>query len=366
MFNNILLITQKFQLYGELTGAELFSSGHIHDTYVATYNQGGTPVKYVIQRINNHVFKEPAKLMHNMVRILEHIRVKLISSDESDFSRKVLSLIPTRDGQQYYNDGAENFWRVFVYIERARTFDIIETEEMAFEAAKAFGHFQKLLVDLPKPRLHETIPDFHNTPKRFATLLSAVENDVCDRAKSVKKEIEFCLKHKAVTEVLLNLHAKGDIPERVTHNDTKINNVMLDNNTGKGVCVLDLDTVMPGLTLYDFGDMMRTATNPAQEDEADLSKVNMQMPMFEAIARGFLESTSDMLNKSEKEHLAFGGILITLEVGIRFLTDHLLGDTYFKIHRRNQNLDRARAQFKLVESMESQRDAMNAFIQKII
>jgi hypothetical protein len=276
-----------------------------------------------------------------------------------DFSRRVLTLIPTRSGLCYHQDEQGNFWRAYLFIEQARTYDAVESTQQAFEAAKAYGCFQKLLADLPAPRLHDTIPDFHHTPKRFAALVKAVEQDVANRAGLAKAEIEFALKRAAITDVLI----KANLPERVTHNDTKFNNVMLDDATGEGICVVDLDTLMPGLALYDFGDMVRTTTSPAKEDECDLTRVQMQFPMFEALVRGYLASAGDFLTASEKQLLAFSGKLITFEIGIRFLTDFLGGDTYFKVHRNGHNLDRCRTQFKLVESIEQQEEPMNKLVE---
>jgi aminoglycoside phosphotransferase (APT) family kinase protein len=249
-------------------------------------------------------------------------------------------LIPTLDGAAVYRDETGDFWRVYLFIEKARTYDAVQSEAQAFQAAKAFGLFQRQLADLPVPRLHDTIPDFHHTPKRFAALEKAIESDPLNRAEQVKAEIEFALRRKAIASVLLD----AQLPERVTHNDTKFNNVMLDDVTGEGICVIDLDTVMPGLVLYDFGDMIRTTTSPAKEDEPDLSRV---------------------LTAAEKSHLAFSGKLITFEIGLRFLTDFLMGDTYFKIHRPNHNLDRCRTQFRLVESIEQQEERMNVLIDSI-
>jgi Ser/Thr protein kinase RdoA (MazF antagonist) len=237
--------------------------------------------------------------------------------------------------------------------------DVVESPAQAFAAAQAFGQFQKLLTDLPAPRLHDTIPDFHHTPKRFAALEKFVAADTGNRAALAKPEIEFALRHQAICGVLLD----AQLPERVTHNDTKINNVLLDDATGEGVCVIDLDTVMPGLALYDFGDMVRTTTSPVKEDERDLTKVTMQFPMFEALVRGYLASASAFLTPAEKQQLAFAGKLITFEIGIRFLTDFLAGDPYFKIHREEHNLDRCRTQFKLVESIEQQEAQMNKSVE---
>ena len=343
---------------GEFIKAAPYGSGHINDTYCAEFDQGGAPVRYIIQRINHLIFKNPPALMENIQRVTTHLAQK--SDGASDASRRVLTLIPARDGQSYYCDAQGDHWRVYIYIEKARTFDAVENTRQAFEAARAFGQFQKLLSDLPAPRLHDTIPDFHHTPKRFAALEKAIEADVVNRAQLAKAEIAFAVRRKAATSVLLDAR----LPERVTHNDTKLNNVMLDDATGEGICVIDLDTVMPGLALYDFGDMVRTTTSPSKEDERDLSKVTMQFPMFEALARGYL-SAADFLTPPEKKLLPFSGQLITLEIGLRFLTDFLAGDTYFKVHRDGQNLDRCRTQFKLVESIEEQEAAMIKLVETI-
>ena len=273
----------------------------------------------------------------------------------------MLRLIPARDGRAWHVDAEGNHWRAYHFIEKARTYDAVESTEQAFQAARAFGRFQELLAGLPAPRLHDTIPDFHHTPKRFKALEKAIAADVAGRAILVKPEIEFALARQSITGVLLD----ANLPERVTHNDTKFNNVMLDDATGEGICVIDLDTVMPGLAPYDFGDMVRTTTSPAMEDEQDLSKVTMQFPMFEALVRGYLSSAGEFLTKAEKDLLAFSGRLITFEIGIRFLTDYLAGDTYFKVHRNGHNLDRCRTQFKLIESIEQQEEKMDRLVESL-
>jgi hypothetical protein len=351
-------VARHFDLRGDFVSASPYGSGHINDTYCAVVDQSGTRVRYVAQRINHHIFKNPPALMENIRRVTEHLIQK--SAGQPDLSRRVLTLIPARGGPAFHCDAQGNYWRVYLFIEKARTFDAVETAQQAFQAAKAFGQFQKLLSDLPAPRLHDTIPDFHHTPKRFAALEKAIEADVANRAQLAKDEIAFALHRKAATSVLLDAH----LPERVTHNDTKFNNVMLDDATGEGICVIDLDTVMPGLALYDFGDMVRTTTSPAKEDERDLTKVTMQFPMFEALARGYL-STADFLTAAEKKLLPFSGKLITFEIGLRFLTDFLAGDTYFKVHRDGHNLDRCRTQFKLVQSIEEQEPAMHKLMDSI-
>ncbi len=354
-------ISKQFQIYGEILHAETCKIGHINETYSATYRQGGTKVRYIHQKINQTVFRDPICLMSNVVRVTRHIRQKLEQLNATDITRRCLTIVPTRKGDSFYRNGNGECWRTFVFVEGVQTFECVQTPPQAFEAGKAFGHFQSLLVDLPGERLVETIPDFHNARKRFAALQKAVEDDHLNRAEAAKKEIDFALKHEAVVDVILNALAKKKIPERVTHNDTKFNNVMLDVESGEAMCVVDLDTVMPGCALYDFGDMVRTTTSPTLEDERDLSKVRMQMPMFKKLAEGYLSTAGQFLTKAEKSYIAFAGKLITFTIGLRFLTDHLAGDTYFRIHRPSHNLDRARTQFKLVESIEQQEEAMQKF-----
>jgi len=361
--HDIRSVAENFQILADFQSAEPYGTGHINDTYAATYSQGGRPIRYIHQRINQNIFKNCPDLMENIERVTEHLRAKLAC--QTDVTRRALTLVPARDGRMFHIDAQGECWRTYVFIEEARTYDAVESTKQAFEAAKAFGQFQGLLADLPSPRLHDTIPDFHDTPKRFAALEKAIEADAANRAQTARAEIEFALRHKPITGRLIDLQARGALPERTTHNDTKFNNVMLDDATQEGICVIDLDTVMPGLALYDFGDMVRTTTSPALEDERDLSKVCMQFPMFEALVRGYLASTGNVLNKAEKQELAFSGKLITFEIGIRFLADYLAGDVYFKVHREGHNLDRCRTQFKLVESIEQQEEAMNRLVEGI-
>jgi len=341
-------VARQFAIRGDFVSAEPYGSGHINDTFCVLFDQGGTRVRYIFQRINHHIFKQPVALMENIQRVTAHLGQAV--AFEPDASRRVLGLISSRAGQPFYRDASGYYWRVYLFIEKARTYDAVQSPAQAFAAARAFGRFQQLLADLPAPRLHDTIPDFHHTPKRFAALQQAIEQDPVNRAASARAEIEFALRHQPITRVLLNAH----LPERVTHNDTKLNNVMLDDVTGEGVCVIDLDTVMPGLALYDFGDMVRTTTSPAKEDERDLSQVTLQFPMFEALVKGYLSTAGAFLTREEKGLLAFSGQLITFEIGVRFLTDYLAGDTYFKVHREGHNLDRCRTQFRLVESIREQ------------
>lgn len=355
-------ISKQFQIYGKILHAETFKIGHINETYSATYDQGGNRVRYIHQKINKNVFKEPPAVMKNLVRVTSHIRAKLEAQDVPDLTRRSLIVIPTRDGQSYFHNGDGEYWRSFIFVEGTQTFEAVQNPRQAFEAGRAFGEFQLYLVDLEGQRLLETIPDFHNTRKRFSALKDALEHDHYNRAKDAKAEIEFALSRESIVDVILNAMAKGRIPERITHNDTKFNNVMLDTKTGRAMCVVDLDTVMPGCALYDFGDMVRTTTSPTLEDEKDLSKVRMQMPMFKKLAEGYLSTAGNFLTKVEKSLIAFSGKLITYEIGLRFLTDYLSGDTYFRIHRPAHNLDRCRTQFKLVESIERHEESMQKYV----
>lgn len=355
-------ISRQFQIYGEILHAEPCKIGHINETYTATYGQGGVQVRYIHQKINTSVFKDPDGLTENLLRVLHHIRAKLEASGATDVTRRVVTLVPTRDGRPFYRNKSGDCWRTFVFVERVKTYEAVETTAQAYQAGRAFGDFQAQLVDLPGKRLHETIPDFHHTPKRFEALQQSVLEDRLNRASNARDEIGFALKRERIAGVIVSGLAKGKVPERVTHNDTKFNNVMLDTASGEAMCVVDLDTVMPGCVLYDFGDMVRTTTSPTLEDEPDLSKVQMRMPMFKALAKGYVEHTSSFLTKAEKSLVAFSGKLITFTIGLRFLTDYLRGDTYFRVHRPNHNLDRARTQFKLVESIERQEEAMQKFV----
>lgn len=345
-----------FQILGDFKDAQRYGNGHINDTYVVTYNQSGRDIRYLLQRINHQIFKSPPALMGNIERATRHIRQKLEFLKEGDLSRKTLTLIPALDGQYYFQDIDANYWRIYLFVEGARTYDTVESTSQAFEVGRAFGKFQLLLSDLPADLFHVTIPDFHHTPKRFENLLKAIEEDRANRARGVRQEIDFALKRQSIVGKLVDLHSAGKIPERVVHNDTKLNNVMLDNATGEGICVIDLDTLMPGLSLYDFGDMVRTSTNAGAEDETDLSKVYFKTDFFESLARGYLEAADTLLNPVEKSLLPFSGKLITFEIGLRFLTDYLNGDVYFKIKRPEHNRDRSRTQFKLVSCIEEKEE----------
>jgi len=365
MQHNLKSIAKHFHIEGSFHNAKPFGSGHINDTFMVVCEKDGKAFRYVLQRINHEIFKNPPAMMENIIRVTNHIREKLQSYDRGLVARQLM-VIHTDNNTGCYKDENGNYWRMYNLIENAFTRDVMENDAQTFEAARMFGWFQRMLIDLPKPQLHETIPDFHNTPKRFRDFQRILKSDPCNRAGSVKAEIDFAIEHAWICDVLLNLVDNGQIPVRITHNDTKINNIMLDEKTGSGVCVIDLDTVMPGLSLYDFGDMVRTATTPAEEDEPDLSKVVMQMPRFEKLVKGFVQETGGFLTNAEKKHLVSGGKVIIFEQFIRFLGDHLAGDTYYKIHRKNHNLDRSRTQMKLLQSIIAQEEQMNDVIGRIL
>ena len=353
----------QFQFRGAISGLTPHGGGHINDTFLVTCQAPGAQARYILQHINRHVFHDPIAVMQNIERVTAHLAIE--EAGQPDRARRALQLVPAQDGRNWFVDAQGETWRAYRLIENALTYETATSTDQAFQAARAFGHFQQQLASLPPPRLHETIPDLHNTPKRFAALENAIAQaisaDAAGRAPFAQPEIDFARSRQAIAGVLLS----ANLPERITHNDTKFNNVLLDDKTGEAVCVIDLDTVMPGLALYDFGDMVRTTTSPAKEDEQDLTLVTMQFPMFEALVRGYLESAGAFLTPAERELLAFSGKVITFEIGIRFLTDYLAGDTYFKVHREGHNLDRCRAQFKLVESIEQQEEKMNRLVESV-
>ena len=361
---DIKSIVKHFHICGQLTEVRPLARGHINDTYVLTTNKNGHIVRYMLQRINHAVFKDPPSLMRNIIRVTEHIRSRMQSVDPDRASRQ-LTVIESDDGAGFHKDAEGNFWRIYNFIVGTVTYDTVQSAELAYEAARMFGWFQKMLIDLPGSPLYETICDFHNTPARLKTFQRVLKEDTCNRAKNAKAEIDFLFANAGFCDVLLNLAEGGKIPVRITHNDAKINNVMLDRTTNKGVCVIDLDTVMPGLSVYDFGDMVRTTTTLADEDERDLSKVTMNLPMFEALVRGFAEQTKLFLTSSEKKYLTFAAKLITFEQFVRFLTDYLAGDIYYKVHRGGHNLDRTRAQMKLVQSIIKQEEVMNEVVERV-
>jgi Ser/Thr protein kinase RdoA (MazF antagonist) len=351
-------VCAQFAIEGRFTDGRVHGSGHINDTYAVSLERDGRSARYVLQRINTRVFRNAEALMDNVARVCAHVMDRIAREGPPDADRRSLRLVPTRRGAPYFRDAQGGFWRVYHFIEGATSYDKVESPAQARVAARAFGRFQQLLADLPAPRLHETIPHFHDTRRRFDTLGRSIVTDVAGRAARAAPELDFARRREGLVDSLLSLQARGEIPERITHNDTKLNNVMLDDATGEALCIIDLDTVMPGLALYDFGDMARSATNAAAEDETDLSLVRMQMPVFAALVEGYRDGAGGFLNAAEVANLALAGRVITFEIGIRFLTDFLDGDIYFKTKRPEHNLDRARNQFALLRSMEEQREGM--------
>lgn len=357
-------ICDQFSLGGNFIEGGPHGNGHINETYAVRCQGPQGPVRYILQRINQRVFQDVPRLMDNIARVCHHLRGQIRVEPACQPPRQALTLVPTRSGENFHRDTAGACWRAYVFVENASTHDIVRSPALARAAACAFGNFQRQLAGLPGPRLHETIADFHHTRRRFSALERAISADSHGRAASIGTEIDFARRREPTVDLLLNLQASGDAPERITHNDTKINNVMLDDATGEGICVIDLDTVMPGLSLYDFGDMARSATNSAAEDERDTARVEAQLPIFDALVSGYLAGARNLLTGAETQHLVRAAQLMTFEVGIRFLTDYLSGDVYFRTKRPGHNLDRARNQFALVASMERQRDAMEAIVRR--
>ena len=353
-----------FRYEGILVDERPYGSGHINDTFLLTFDICGMGrLRVILQRMNTGIFKEPEKLMENILGVTSYLR-DIIIENGGDPERETLNVIRTVANRSFFVDSEGGYWRSYKFIEGATSYDQVETPEDFYQSAVAFGNFQRLLAEYPAETLHETIEGFHDTKARFATFKKAVEEDVCGRAASVQKEIQFVLDHEDVANVFGDMLEKGELPLRVTHNDTKLNNIMIDDKTRKGICVIDLDTVMPGLAMNDFGDSIRFGASTAAEDEQDLSKVSCDMDLFDIYVKGFIEGCAGKLTEKEIELLPMGAKVMTFECGMRFLTDYLEGDHYFKVHREGHNLDRCRTQFKLVEDMEAKWDTMQAIIRK--
>ena len=350
---------------GRLVEKIPYGNGHINDTFRLCCKRPDQKEKsFILQKINRDIFKNPSQLMENVVHITEYLR-GIIISQSGDPDRETLNVLQTRDGANYYQDRNNNFWRVFPFIERSLCLEKVEDQKDFYDSAVAFGNFQKMLADFPVETLHETIVNFHNTPSRFQDFKTAIEEGNRERVALAGKEIAFALDREKDTAVLTNLLAEGKLPLRVTHNDTKLNNILFDEDTRKALCVIDLDTIMPGLSMYDFGDSIRFGASTGAEDETDLSKVQLDLSLFEIFTKGYLEGCAGSLTRTEIEMLPMGAKLMTYECGIRFLGDFLTGDHYFKIQRENHNLDRARTQFKLIADMEAKWDEMKAIVQRI-
>lgn len=349
---------QAFLLPGVVSECCRYGNGHINDTFCLTMDTEKDRQRFILQRINTHVFQDPKGLMQNISGVTQFLRREILAKG-GDPDRETLTLILTKNGDCCYCDSAGFWWRVYRFIENASTYDVVKKPEDFYQSARAFGRFQRLLAGFPAAKLTETIPNFHNTPVRFQTFLQAVRQDLCGRAGQVQKEIRFVLERERDIPVIMDLLHDGRMPLRVTHNDTKLNNIMLDDETGKAICVIDLDTIMPGASVFDYGDSIRFGANTGEEDEQDLSKVSLSLELFKTYTTGFLEGCEGSLTDLELAMLPMGAKLMTLECGIRFLTDYLQGDTYFRTHREGQNLDRCRSQFALVADMEQKWDQMH-------
>ena len=348
-------IANRFAIAGDATSCERYGNGHINETYRVCASSGRT---YILQKINRNIFRDVEGLMRNIAAVTRFL------AEEDPDPRHTLHLVPVREGSDYLTDAQGDAWRMYDFVTDSLCLDAPESPEDFYQSAVAFGDFQHRLERFPAETLSETIPHFHDTPDRFRQLHEAIDRDACGRCAQARREIAFALEREEEAGALTRMLAAGEIKLRVTHNDTKLNNVMLDAATRKALCVIDLDTVMPGLAAYDFGDSIRFGASTAAEDERDLSKVEMSLQLYEIFARGYV-GTCTSLTPAERESLPLGARLMTLECGIRFLTDFLNGDTYFRTHRPGQNLDRCRTQLKLVADMEAKWDSMQKVIRNI-
>ncbi len=357
--HNLNKIISKFDIKETIKTINPYGNGHINFTYlVETVTLCGYDKRYILQAVNKNVFPDGEGLMSNVEKV-----IKFLKASGAD-ARGVMSLVAATDGHYYHIDEEGNCWRVYDFIEDSICLDRVESTDDFYECGYGFGNFQKLLNDFPVDTLKETIPDFHNTPKRYENFLKAVEEDVCGRVKDVLPEIEFIKSEKDFYSILFDNMKAGKLPLRVTHNDTKSNNVMLDAKTRKALCVIDLDTIMPGFSVNDFGDAIRFGASTADEDEKDLSKVSMDLNLFEVYTKGFLDGCGGLLGKDEIMLLPEGAKMMTIECGMRFLTDYLQGDTYFKTSYEGQNLDRSRTQIELVRDMNRKWEQMKTIVKK--
>ncbi len=338
---------------------EPYGNGHINDTFLVV-----TDRRFILQRMNTHVFPDADGLMKNIIGVTSHIRRKA-AQEGNESERVTLNVVPTRAGAPFFRDADGSCWRLYDFVEGTVTREKIENREDFYICAEAFGAFQRTLSDYPASELTETIRNFHNTPVRYSNLMRATEEDRCNRLQEVLREVEFVREREAFCRLLEDACEAGKLPLRVTHNDTKLNNILFDEKTGDAVCVIDLDTVMPGYSVNDFGDSIRFGANTAVEDETDLSRVTLDLSLFETYARGFLKGCDGRLTDTEIELLPIGAMMMTLECGIRFLTDYLEGDVYFKIHRPKHNLDRARNQLALVADMEKKLPEMKRIVKSL-
>ena len=344
-------LPNQFALAGTPDQLIPFGSGHIHQTFKLTTKEATVP-NYLLQRINHQVFPLVPEMMENIARVTTHIKEKIAAAGESPHPQQVLTIVPTQEGHSFYQDESGTYWRMFEFLEGTRSYDRLESEQQAFEGGKAFGQFIALLQDLPGPPLHETIPHFHHMPLRLEQLAQAVAKNPMGRLKEVREELAFVEARRKKMCVIQELGDTGKLTPCVTHNDTKFNNVLLDEND-RALCVIDLDTVMPGYVHFDFGDAIRSGTNTGEEDAEDLSTVGVNLAYYQAFAEGFLGHTASFLTSLETAYLPLSAQMMTFIMGVRFLTDYLNGDVYYTIHDPLQNLRRVRAQFALIQDMEA-------------
>ncbi len=355
-------VLEAFDFGAPVVGAIRYGHGHINDTFVVhTQPENQCCRRFILQRMSSAAFKRPDQLMENIIGVTEYLG-KQVEAYGGDRGREAMEVLRPKNGQPYYTDSQNGAWRLYPFVEHTVCRQAADTPELFAASGRAFGRFQQLLKDYPAETLYETIPNFHNTEDRLKKFKEAVQADKLGRAAECGAEIDFVLAREADCSVALNAMRAGRLPVRVTHNDTKLNNVLMDDRSGEGVCIIDLDTVMPGLVIYDFGDSIRFGANHCAEDETDLSKVNLDTELFKAYTAAFLEGTEGSLTDEEIAYLPWGAKLMTLECGIRFLTDYLVGDEYFHIAREKQNLDRCRTQFKLVADMEAHWPELEAIV----
>ncbi|RIL05143.1 MAG: mucin desulfatase [Proteobacteria bacterium] len=359
-------VAEAFDIPGRFVAARPHGSGWINDTLLVEFDDGGRRTRWILQRINTSVFRRPEHVMENVARVTEHQRRALARRGAADADRRALRLVAARAGGFAHVDPDGGWWRAFHYIEATSTHDAVTGAAQAGAAAEAFGRFLADLADLPAPRLHETIPRFHDARARFEQLAAAASADAHGRLAGCRRELDSALAREPLVAKLERLLASGALPERVAHNDTKINNVLFDDATGEAVCVIDLDTAMPGNALYDFGDLARRAATRAPEDERDLARVRVEPALFEALVAGFLRGAGRCLADAERRELVFASQLMTLVIGMRFLADHLAGDVYFRIHRPGQNLDLARTQLALLADFEQRTPALQSIVNREI
>ena len=366
LYNDIKQAIRQFNFEGKYLSAEELRSGNINSTYKLIFAKAdGTRIGYILQKINTVVFKDPDGVMENIINVIDHIDKKLVAKGENT-DRRLLHFITTKSGGYMCKDTNGYFWRAYLFVDGVTAHNSISEPNLFYEAGRGFGEFQKNLFDFPAEKLHETIPDFHNTKRRFYAFVAAIAEDKAGRVRDLEPEIDFLFERRKMMSEVVDKIDSGILPVRVTHNDTKLNNVLIDDATGKAVCVIDLDTVMPGSSLYDYGDAIRFGASTAAEDEPDVSKITVDMELFKLFTKGFVEEVASALTKEEIHYLPLGAKVMTCELALRFLTDYINGDEYFKINSPDHNLVRARAQMKLLTEIEKKYDEMTEYVDSLI